>query len=62
MSTLEELRAIVKELPQEVQEDIENRVFDWFSTGGAAEDPYIEQQLKFAKRIVENKEKNVERK
>lgn len=61
MSTLEELKAIVKDLPQEVQEDIEKRVLDWFSTGGKAEDPYIRQQLKFAKRVAEIKVKDTNR-
>lgn len=52
MSTLEEIKVISSQLPIEVLEDINKRIADWLESGGSKEHPYIEQQLRFAKRFI----------
>lgn len=37
-----------------VLQDINQRVGDWLATGGNENDPYIEQQLRFAKHFLKN--------
>lgn len=50
---LEEINAIAHKLPVIVLQDINSRLTDWLSSGGKDDDPYIHQQLRFAKRFVE---------
>lgn len=52
MSPIEEIKAISNELPIEVLEDIKKRIADWLESGGSEDHPYIEQQLRFAKRFI----------
>lgn len=52
MSILEEIRAISYKLPVEVSVDINKRIADWLASGGSEDHPYIEQQLRFAKKFI----------
>lgn len=49
---LEEINKIVSQLPLVVLKDIDKRIGDWLASGGKDDDPYIEQQLRFAKQFV----------
>ncbi|MGG3871392.1 DUF6877 family protein [Brevibacillus laterosporus] len=52
MSHMEQLLIIAPRLPAPVLEDIYRRITDWLASGGNEDDPYIEQQLRYAKRFV----------
>lgn len=52
MTAIEELNTIAGQLPTPVLKDIYKRIGDWLASGGGINDPYIEQQLRFAKRFV----------
>ncbi|WP_368653747.1 DUF6877 family protein [Ornithinibacillus sp. 4-3] len=52
MSPLKEITAIAHKLPLPVLEDINKRIGDWLASGGKEDDPYIEQQLRFARHFV----------
>lgn len=49
---MDEILKISARLPTVVLEDINKRIGDWMAMGGNYTDPYIEQQLSFAKRFV----------
>ncbi|QCT03310.1 hypothetical protein E6C60_2598 [Paenibacillus algicola] len=50
---LDEILKISHLLPASVLQDINQRIGDWLAAmGGKDTDPYIEQQLRFAKRFV----------
>ncbi|GIP25526.1 hypothetical protein J23TS9_06560 [Paenibacillus sp. J23TS9] len=49
---MEEILKISDQLPMAVLEDINKRIGDWLAMGGESTDPYIEQQLRFARRFV----------
>jgi len=49
---LDEITSIAHQLPLPVLQDINQRIGDWLASGGKETDPYIEQQLRFAKRFV----------
>lgn len=51
-TALAEINSISHKLPFLVLEDINKRVSDWLAAGGKENDPYIEQQLNFAKNFV----------
>ncbi|EJL44010.1 hypothetical protein PMI08_02128 [Brevibacillus sp. CF112] len=53
MSPMDQLLAIAARLPREVLDDIYRRIGDWLASGGSDDDPYIEQQLRFAKQFLE---------
>lgn len=52
LSALDELQAIFHKLPLEVMQDINKRLSDWFLQGGKEDDPYVHQQLRYAKHII----------
>lgn len=52
MNPLDELLKISHMIPLFVLQDIEQRIGDWLASGGKANDPYIEQQLRYARRFV----------
>jgi hypothetical protein len=52
MNPMDEIIKISNELPLEVVKDIDKRIGDWLASGGKEDDPYIFQQLSYAKRIV----------
>lgn len=49
---MDEILKISVQLPMVVLEDINKRIGDWLAMGGQYTDPYIEQQLGFARRFV----------
>lgn len=55
---IEEITSIAHLLPIEVLEDVNKRIGDWLASGGIDNDPYIYQQLRFAKRFVKDGEQN----
>jgi hypothetical protein len=52
MNPIQEIASISKHLPTEVLRDINSRISDWLASGGNENDPYIKQQLRYAKRFV----------
>lgn len=58
MTALDELNRIAKQLPLWAYHDMRQRTRDWMGSGGEADDPYIHQQLRFAKQVMALKEKN----
>nr|WP_187351576.1 DUF6877 family protein [Brevibacillus laterosporus] len=52
MSYLEQINKIAGKLPLEVLDDFNKRIGDWFASGGKEDDPYIQQQLRFAERFL----------
>ncbi|RHW33538.1 DUF6877 family protein [Oceanobacillus profundus] len=52
MTPLQEITNISDKLPLSVLKDIKQRIGDWLASGGNEDDPYIEQQLRFARRFV----------
>ncbi|HDR6822870.1 TPA: hypothetical protein QCV77_006535, partial [Bacillus thuringiensis] len=50
MNPLDEITKIAPQLPLKVLEDITKRISDWIVSGGKNDDPYIEMQLRYAKR------------
>ena len=53
MTAMEELASISHLLPLPVLQDVDKRCGDWLATGGGPDDPYIHQQVSFAKRFVQ---------
>ena len=53
MNALKELIELSELLPNHVLEDVMNRTRDWLSAGGGEDDPYIHQQLRYAKQFIE---------
>lgn len=49
---MDQILVIAAQLPREVLDDIYRRIGDWLASGGSEDDPYIEQQLRFAKRFL----------
>jgi len=49
---LGELNQILHLLPEEVKEDITQRINDWLNSGGTTEDRYILNQVEYAKRVA----------
>lgn len=47
-----EIDKITDQLPLPVLKDINQRIGDWLASGGKETDPYIEQQLRFARRFI----------
>lgn len=52
MSYLDELAEVAPGLPLVVWEDIKSRVGDWMLGGGSGNDPYIQQQVRYAKHVI----------
>lgn len=51
-TAMQQIADIAHHLPYEALLDINKRATDWFAQGGNEDDPYIHQQLRFAKRFV----------
>ena len=49
---IEKITAAAHKLPLEVVKDINERIRDWLASGGSIDDPYIEQQWRFASRFL----------
>ena len=54
---LEEIEKISDKLPLIVLHDINNRCRDWAASGGSPTDPYIKQQLRYAKNFIREDDK-----
>lgn len=52
MTAYQQIIKLLPQLPFEVLKDIERRTGDWMWSGGKEDDPYIHQQLRYAKRFV----------
>ncbi|MFB0830922.1 hypothetical protein SMD22_18510 [Brevibacillus halotolerans] len=52
MTYLEQITKITGQLPLEVLLDINQRIGDWLASGGKEDDPYLQQQLRFAERFL----------
>lgn len=52
MSPLSKIVEIADRLPYAVLTDIQHRLGDWIASGGNEDDPYIEQQLRYARMFV----------
>lgn len=52
MTYLDQLLIIAGRLPAPVLQDINGRILDWIASGGGPDDPYIQQQLRYAERFV----------
>ena len=52
MNAMEEFNKLADKLPMAILEDIHRRIGDWLASGGKENDPYIEQQLRYAKRFI----------
>jgi len=50
---LNEIAKISTQIPFEVLQDIDKRCTDWIASGGKESDPYIKQQLTYAKNVKE---------
>jgi hypothetical protein len=55
-TAMQEIDELSNRLPLVVLEDINKRITDWVSSGGEEDDPYIHQQLRFARRVLKNLE------
>ncbi|HBZ09145.1 MAG TPA: hypothetical protein DEO65_04545 [Bacillus bacterium] len=53
MSPLQEIILLSNKLPALVLKNINQRIGDWLASGGKENDPYIEQQLRFARRFID---------
>lgn len=53
---MEEIAEIAHRLPLVVLQDIDKRTTDWLASGGNVDDPYIEQQLRFARNFIKREE------
>lgn len=51
-TALQEIEAIAHHLPYDVLLDIHQRIGDWLACGGIEDDPYIHQQLRYARRFL----------
>lgn len=56
MSYLERINVALEQVPGHIRlpvlTDIHNRITDWMSSGGDANAPYIEQQVRYAENIA----------
>lgn len=52
VNPMQEIVNISHLLPTVVLKDINQRITDWIASGGNETDPYIEQQLRFARRFI----------
>lgn len=54
---IEKIKKIADKLPLIVLQDINNRCTDWLASGGTPFDPYIKQQLRYAKNFIREDDK-----
>lgn len=50
---LDVLHQIAVYLPKEVLSDVRQRIHDWLVSGGHHTDPYIKQQVAYAKKVYQ---------
>ncbi|WP_187372136.1 DUF6877 family protein [Clostridium ihumii] len=54
INTIDDLNKYASKLPRVVIMDIDKRITDWLAAGGNKEDPYINQQFKYAENVLNN--------
>ncbi|MEK3935950.1 DUF6877 family protein [Sporosarcina sp. FSL W7-1349] len=52
MNPIQEISKLSNQIPIEALQDINSRVTDWIAGGGNHDDPYIHQQLRYAKKLA----------
>ena len=52
MNPINEISKIAEHIPLEALQDIHQRITDHLTSGGEHNDPYVFQQLRYAKRFV----------
>ena len=52
MNPINEISKISEHIPVAALQDIHARITDWLAGGGNHDDPYIYQQLRYAKRFL----------
>lgn len=55
LNYLEQLMDIAPKLPSTVLQDVHARISDWLADGGKLADPYIKQQVDYAKKYLNRK-------
>ena len=50
---IQEIAKIAHKLPVEAMQDINQRIGDWMAMGGKDDDPYVWQQLRYARNVSE---------
>lgn len=55
-TALQQIIDLAPQIPYNALLDINQRIGDWLASGGGEDDPYIYQQLRYAKRVVMAKE------
>ncbi len=53
MKPIQEIAKIAHKLPIEAIQDINQRIKDWTMYGGKEDDPYVWQQLRYARNVSE---------
>lgn len=53
MNPIREIHKIAHHIPTKALMDINQRIGDWLAGGGKHDDPYIHQQLRYARRFVQ---------
>lgn len=53
ISPLFKLHQIACQLPDYVLSDVNSRIGDWLASGGKETDPYIRQQVAYAKKVYQ---------
>lgn len=56
-TALQQIVGLAPQVPHDALLDIDSRIGDWLATGGGEDDPYMYQQLDYAKRMVMAKDK-----
>lgn len=55
INNMKELTRYSKELPIEIQKDIQRRIGDWILSGGSYEDSYIKQQFRYVEKLLNSR-------
>lgn len=58
MTALDEIHEIADQLPLFVLQDVEKRIGDHLAMGGGHDDPYIHQQLRYARNVIRSAERH----
>lgn len=58
MTALDEIVKLANKLPRHVLQDIDSRTKDHLASGGGHDDPYIHQQLRYARNVIRSAERH----
>ena len=56
ITSMADLHENLKYLPTGAIKDIEKRVADWLASGGSVDDAYIQQQFRYAERLIDGRQ------